>query len=96
MLIYYTGEVTNINRNYNSHYDLGEEQKRPVVQALKLLMELRTSHPAFTGTFVLEENEDDATICLSWKTENTKLTLLADFPSRSLSIEEDGKSIMKL
>jgi sucrose phosphorylase len=91
-----TREGRNINRHYYSLEEIGEEQKRPVVQALKLLMELRTSHPAFTGTFVLEENEDDATICLSWKTENTKLTLLADFPSRSLSIEEDGKSIMKL
>ncbi len=59
-------------------------------------MELRTSHTAFSGTFVLEACEDDAQLALSWVTEETKLTLHADFASRSFSIEEQGKSIMKL
>lgn len=89
-------EGRNINRHYYSIEEIEEEQKRPVVQALKLLMELRTSHPAFSGTFVLEACEDDAQLALSWETEETKLTLHADFASRSFSIEEQGKSIMKL
>jgi sucrose phosphorylase len=89
-------EGRNINRHYYCLEEIEEEQKRPVVQALKLLMELRTNHPAFNGSFVLEACEDDSQLKLSWETEETKLTLNADFSSRSFNIEEQGKSIMKL
>ncbi len=37
-----------INRHYYSAEEVAEEQKRPVVQKLKKLMELRNTHPAFS------------------------------------------------
>ncbi len=37
-----------INRHYYSAEEVAEEQKRPVVQKLKELMELRNAHPAFS------------------------------------------------
>lgn len=37
-----------INRHYYSVEEVMKEQKRPVVQKLKTLMELRNSHPAFS------------------------------------------------
>lgn len=37
-----------INRHYYSVEEVMKEQKRPVVQKLKALMELRNSHPAFS------------------------------------------------
>ena len=45
----------NINRHYYTKEEIDAEVKRPVVAELLRMMEFRNAHPAFDGTFELEE-----------------------------------------
>ncbi len=91
-----TKEGRNINRHYYSAEEIDNEMQRPVVQALKVLMELRSSHPAFEGEFHMVEEEDSAHLSLYWVNGERKLTLHAEFVSYSFTIEEDGDILVKL
>jgi sucrose phosphorylase len=53
-----TKEGRNINRHYYTAAEIDKEVQRPVVQKLRALMELRNNHPAFSGSFELEESPD--------------------------------------
>lgn len=50
---------TNIGRNINRHYytetEINVQMERSIIKALKQLMRFRNSHPAFNGTFQLQE-----------------------------------------
>lgn len=91
-----TKEGRNINRHSYSVGEIEEELARPVVQALRHLMELRSTHPAFGGTFVLEQEEDDHLLTISWEYETGKLFLHADFQNSTFTIKEGEKVLMRL
>ncbi|MGH0052478.1 MAG: sucrose phosphorylase [Sphaerochaetaceae bacterium] len=91
-----TKEGRNINRHYYSKEEVDEAVERPVVVALRLLMELRSSHPAFEGTFHLEESTDEKHLTIFWEYEDQRVTLNADFQTYSFIIEGNGHILMRL
>ena len=61
--------------------------KRPVVQKLLALMELRSTHPAFNGEFS-QTLSDEQHLILTWKTESESIELHADFETYEFEIVE--------
>ena len=82
-----TKEGRNINRHYYTLEEIEQEVKRPVVQKLLALMELRSTHPAFNGEFS-QELVDKQHLILTWKTESESIELHADFETYEFEIVE--------
>ena len=61
-----TGVGRDINRHHYSKAEIAVELERPVVKDLVSLIRLRNEHPAFSGTFQLQES-DDASIAMRWE-----------------------------
>ncbi len=93
-----TKEGRNINRHYYTKEEVDDAVQRPVVVALRLLMELRSSHPAFDGIFQMEEPTDEEHLIITWEHRGGRtITLTADFKSYSFTIEEGGEhTLMRL
>ncbi|MDX9786684.1 MAG: sucrose phosphorylase [Desulfobacterales bacterium] len=64
-LLEQTKNGRDINRHNYSLDEIAEEIKRPVVQRLLRLMELRNGYPAFNGTFHIQNTNEDR-LGLSW------------------------------
>jgi sucrose phosphorylase len=60
-----TGVGRDINRHYYTALELDRELGRPVVQALLALLQIRNTHPAFGGAFLLAPSPADALV-LEW------------------------------
>jgi len=80
-------EGRNINRHYYTLEEIEEEVKRPVVQQLIALMELRSTHSAFNGEFS-QQILDKQHLILSWKTASESIELRADFQTYEFEIVE--------
>lgn len=80
-------EGRNINRHYYTLEEIEEEVKRPVVQQLIALMELRGTHAAFNGEFS-QTLTDEQHLILSWKTGTESIELHADFQTNEFEIVE--------
>ena len=84
-LLEQTMEGRSINRHYYTLKEIEQEVKRPVVQKLLQLMELRNQDPAFNGTFYQNQASDHSLI-LGWEIPGEKLELNADFKSHTFEI----------
>lgn len=82
-------EETKVGRNINRHYysleELETETKRPVVRQLLALMKFRNTHPAFEGTFQMEECGDD-NLHIVRVNGVEKAELIADFSAKQFRI----------
>jgi sucrose phosphorylase len=76
-----------INRHYYSLEEIENEQKRPLIQELNKLMELRNSHPAFSldGSIEVYCEEDTITIKRVYKQDS--ITLNANLTTYDFTIE---------
>jgi sucrose phosphorylase len=75
-----SGAGRDINRHYYRHDDVLAALRRPVVANLCALIRLRNTHPAFGGTFSVEESADTELV-MRWQ-NGAELALLAiDFGS---------------
>lgn len=89
-------EETKVGRNINRHYydeaEIAKAVERPVVQKLLGLMRLRNTHPAFGGTFELEECGEEE-LCIVRKHEGEWARLAANLKEKTFSVtySEDGK-----
>lgn len=89
-------EETKVGRNINRHYydeaEVTKEVERPVVQKLLGLMRLRNTHPAFGGTFALEEcGEEELRIVRKHEGEWARLAANLKEKTFSVTYSEDGK-----
>jgi len=71
-----------INRHYYDEAQVLRALERPVVRDLVRLIRLRSSHPAFSGTFRAEQ-PDATTLVLRWETANHVAQLRVDFATRA-------------
>lgn len=82
-------EETKVGRNINRHYYTGEEVEkeieRPVVKQLLSLMRFRNSHPAFDGSFDME-NCDDNELKIVRKNGKHVAKLSVNFESKTFEI----------
>jgi sucrose phosphorylase len=67
-----------INRHYYTPEDIEQQLKRPVVQALIELIELRNQHPAFGGEFSMGSGEPDE-LRLTWTRGQQQAQLTINF-----------------
>jgi sucrose phosphorylase len=89
---------TRVGRDINRHHYTADEVQlqvqRPVVRQLLDLIELRNTHPAFSGEFTLEPS-DDATLTLSWRHGTHQALLNVNFETlvHELRWTEAGRSM---
>jgi sucrose phosphorylase len=72
-----TGEGRDINRHNYSMEEIDQEVSRPVVKKLLRLIQLRNSHPAFNGSFTVNQSSDKE-ISLIWSAQEKQATLFVD------------------
>jgi sucrose phosphorylase len=60
------GDAREINRRSYTESDVAAAMRRPVVRQLTRLIRLRTTHPAFSGDFTVDERAGDD-LLLSWR-----------------------------
>lgn len=75
-----------INRHYYSVEEVAEEQKRPVVQKLKALMELRNSHPAFSLDGEIAVTAEGSRLQIIRTYQSHKIVLDADLSNYAFEI----------
>lgn len=82
-------EETKVGRNINRHYysleEIESEVKRPVVQRLLRLMELRNTHQSFDGDFEMESCSDEELHIIRRNGEE-RCELRADFSRKRFTI----------
>jgi sucrose phosphorylase len=74
-----------INRHFYSLAEIKEEMKRDVVKKLLSLCKLRNSHPAFQGSFGLQNTADNI-IEMCWKNNKEKLKLEVDLKTYKIKV----------
>ncbi|HSC15232.1 MAG TPA: sucrose phosphorylase, partial [Gammaproteobacteria bacterium] len=72
-----TGVGRDINRHHYTRAEIDEALARPCVRRLFDLIRLRTEHPAFGGTFEIEQSPDD-TLDLTWRRGEDVVRLTAN------------------
>jgi sucrose phosphorylase len=83
-----SGIGRDINRHYYTPEEIDRALQRPVVQSLFELIRFRNRHPAFAGTFSLQETRDSE-VTLRWDNGDTWAMLKVDFASGSYQISSD-------
>jgi len=73
-----SGEGREINRHNYSIEEIDKEIKRPVVTKLLRLIQFRNSHPAFNGSFKINQSGDHE-ISLTWTYRGKYANLYIDF-----------------
>jgi sucrose phosphorylase len=73
-----TGVGRDINRHHYRKAEARDALARPVVQRLCALIALRNSHPAFAGTFSLQDSDED-TLIMRWQHGQAWAQLTARF-----------------
>ncbi len=87
---------TNVGRDINRHYynieEINAHLERPLIQKLKELMVFRNTHPAFDGTFNLQETPNHI-LHIVWENNMDKAELYIDLNAEQLDIRfsENGK-----
>lgn len=71
------GDGREINRHNYTEAEIEQELKRPVVQRLLKLIDLRNNHKAFEGKFTIHES-DNRKLHFSWNLETESIELLID------------------
>lgn len=79
-----SGVGRDINRHYYTREEIDRDLARPVVRALLDLIHLRSTHPAFGGTF--ETGGKGSSIVLTWTHGNASAVLEAEFDARTARI----------
>jgi sucrose 6(F)-phosphate phosphorylase len=93
-----TGEEREINRHNYSVEEIDKEVNRPVVKKLIELIKLRNTHPAFDGTFDVNQCSDNELI-VSWKNQNLYVKLFVDFEQTTgeiIYIDSQSSEIRKI
>lgn len=87
-----TGEGREINRHNYSIEEIDEAIRNPVVGKLLRMIQLRNTHPAFNGSFTVN-NCSDHELSLTWTNQDKNATLRVDLMNNSSVITySDGSS----
>ncbi len=86
-----TGVGRDINRHYYSSDEVLEALERPVVQKLCELIRLRNTHPAFRGSFSVDDSSDDELI-MCWRAGAEFAELIVRFADKKhrLVVSHEG------
>lgn len=95
-LVEQTCEPRDINRSYYTVEQADAAMKTPMVRRLLKLMEFRTSHPAFSGTFELQYS-NETSVSIGWRNGEHHCHLFVDLIFKTATIRYlDPKSRREL
>jgi sucrose phosphorylase len=80
-----TGDARDINRHIYGVDEAEQALRAPVVQRLLWLMRLRSSHPAFRGTFELQYS-NDSSVAMAWRSGADHCDLFVDLNFRTTTV----------
>jgi sucrose phosphorylase len=80
-----TGNGRDVNRHRYDEAEIRAALQRPVVRDLMRLIRFRNSHPAFGGTFRVDESPDHV-IVLAWRSGADEATLRVDLSDASFEL----------
>lgn len=83
-----TGEGREVNRHYYTPAEIAAQLERPVVRSLLAALRLRSSHPAFEGTFT--SRVEGTRIVLRWDADAAAAVLDADVATGVWSVVTEG------
>ncbi len=75
-----------INRHSYSLEEIDQAIKNPMLQRMYDIMRFRNNYPAFNGIITVGEDRKDSTLSITWKKDDYKTTLTADFNSKDYTI----------
>lgn len=87
-----SGVGRDINRQYFSREEVINALNLPVVKALSNLIRFRNTHPAFEGTFSIEDS-DDQSLHITWTNEDSFAELEIDLSSYKFRIDYSTKGM---
>lgn len=90
-LLQRTGVGRDINRHHYERAEIDAALQRPVVQDLVDLIRLRNSHPAFAGSFELDDGDADG-LAMRWRLGAVWIELNVGLTAHTLLIEGDDGS----
>jgi sucrose phosphorylase len=83
-LLHRTGVGRDINRHHYTRQEIEEALRKPVVQRLCALLELRNTHPAFDGDFeLLPDGVDEGVLVMRWTNGEALAQLRVDLRERT-------------
>jgi len=80
-----TGDPREINRHFYTREQVDAAVKEPMVRRLTRLMELRSTYPAFQGTFHLQYSNDKS-LSLAWRKDEYRCELFVDLIFKKATI----------
>ena len=83
-----TGVGRDINRPYYTPEEVVARLESPVVQRLLALIRFRNTHPAFGGTFHIQESADHELV-MSWSGDSS-MTVAIDLGARTFRLDHEG------
>ncbi len=89
-LLQRSGVGRDINRHHYSASEVEAALQKPVVQKLLELIRARSTHPAFAGSFALEESSDPQALSMSWVSGTHTASLHVDFATLMHTVEFSG------
>ena len=66
--------------------EIDQATKKPMLQRMYQLMRFRNTYPAFSGDITVGEDNQDGTLCVTWKKATYYTTLTANFRTKTYSI----------
>jgi len=75
-----------INRHSYSLEEIDQAIKNPMLQRMYDIMRFRNNYPAFNGIITVGQDRKDSTLSITWKKDDYKTTLTADFNSKNYTI----------
>jgi sucrose phosphorylase len=85
-----SGVGRDINRHYYTAAEIDRDLARPVVARLLELIRLRNTHPAFGGTFLLQDTPDDI-LHMEWSRDTHFARLKMDLSAKHCRLEYSGE-----
>ena len=79
-------EPRSINRHTYTREEIDQATKKPMLQRMYQLMRFRNTYPAFSGDITVGEDNQDGTLCVTWKKATYYTTLTANFKTKTYSI----------
>jgi sucrose phosphorylase len=86
-----SGVGRDINRHHYSVGEIDAALQKPVVQRLVELIQLRNTHPAFGGSFTLDDSPREV-LAMRWQHGDAWIALRADLAAGDFTIESGPRA----
>lgn len=79
-------EPRSINRHTYTESEIRQAVEKPMLKRMFEIMRFRNSYPAFNGDITVGKDRNDSSLIITWKKDNYKTTLSANFNTKKYEI----------